>query len=110
VETAADGRIVFAVLTPADFAAAGAEPEDTENVVDMLKGLADGEVQILLKATDHNHWRASLRSSTIDVAVVAQQFGGGGHAPAAGCTISGSLPEVRARIIKVTTEALAKKA
>ncbi len=106
VATAANGRIVHAALTPGDFAAAGASQEDTNTIIDLLKLIAGGEVQVLFKAVSHNHWRVSLRSGTKDVAAIAQQFGGGGHVPAAGCTITGSLPEVRARVLRAITRAL----
>ncbi len=38
-------------------------------------------------------------STDVDVATVAQAFGGGGHTRAAGARISGTLPEVRRNII-----------
>jgi len=102
----AAGRIILAALTPGDFAAAGAGLEDTENIIDLLKPVAGGEVQVLMKAADPGPWRVSLRSSTLDVAAIAQQFGGGGHVAAAGCSLTGSLPEVRARILKALMAAL----
>ncbi len=44
-------------------------------------------------------WRISFRSrGTVNVAAVAQQFGGGGHHNAAGCTVKGDLTTVRAAI------------
>ena len=106
LDSAADGRIVYAQLTPGDFDATGAESEDTEGIIDLLKTVADSEVQVLFKATTHNCWRISLRSSLIDVAAIAQKFGGGGHIAAAGCTITGSLPEVRACMLETITSAL----
>jgi len=106
LDSAADDRIVYAALTPEDFSTAQAESEDTEGIVDMLKTVSGSEVQVLFKATSHNCWRISLRSSLIDVAAIAQEFGGGGHVAAAGCTMTGSLPEVQARILKTVTSAL----
>jgi len=106
LDSAADGRIVYAQLTPEDFSAAQAESEDTEGIIDLLKTVGGSEVQVLFKSTTHNCWRISLRSSLIDVAAVAQKFGGGGHIAAAGCTMTGSLPEVRARMLKTVASAL----
>ncbi len=106
IASAAGGRIIYAALTPGDFAAAQADPEDTEGIIDLLRTAAGGEVQVLFKAVSHNHWRVSLRSSVIDVATIAQDFGGGGHTAAAGCSMSGSLPEVRARMMKTITSVL----
>jgi len=106
LDSTADDRIVYAQLTPEDFSTARAELEDTEGIIDLLKTVANSEVQVLFKATTHNCWRISLRSSLIDVAAIAQKFGGGGHIAAAGCTMTGSLPEVRARMLKTITSAL----
>ena len=106
LDSAADGRIVYAQLTPEDFSTAQAESEDTEGIIDLLKTVGGSEVQVLFKSTGHNCWRISLRSSLIDVAAVAQKFGGGGHIAAAGCTMSGSLPEVRASMLKTVISAL----
>jgi len=106
LDSAADGRIVYAQLTPEDFSAARAESEDTEGIIDLLKTASNSEVQVLFKAASHNCWRISLRSSLIDVAAIAQEFGGGGHIAAAGCTMTGSLPEVQTRMLKTVTSAL----
>ncbi len=106
LNSAADGRIVYAQLTPGDFHATRAESEDTEGIIDLLKTVRSSEVQVLFKAATHNCWRISLRSSLIDVAAIAQKFGGGGHIAAAGCTMTGSLPEVRARMLKTVASVL----
>jgi len=106
LDSAADGRIVYTELTPADFSLARAESEDTEGIIDLLKTVSGSEVQVLFKATSHNCWRISLRSSLIDVTAIARKFGGGGHTAAAGCTMTGSLPEVRARMLKIVASAL----
>ena len=107
--TAADGHIVYAILTPGDFATARADREDTENIIDLLKLVAGGQVQVLFKAISHNLWRVSLRSAVIDVAAIAKQFDGGGHVPAAGCLIAGPLPQVRAAVIRAISDVLEPK-
>ncbi len=106
LRSAAGGRIVYAQLTPADFNTAQAKSEDTEGIIDLLKTVDGSEVQVLFKATRHNCWRISLRSSLIDVAAIAQEFGGGGHVAAAGCTMTGALPEVRARMLETIASTL----
>jgi len=39
-----------------------------------------------------------------DVAQVAFEMGGGGHPPAAGCTVDGDLPGVRRRVVAMLQE------
>ena len=106
IASEASGRIVHAALTPGDFAAAQADTEDTEGIIDLLRTAAGGEVQVLFKAASHNHWRVSLRSSVVDVATIAGIFGGGGHTAAAGCSMTGSLPEVCARMMNAIVSVL----
>ena len=45
-------------------------------------------------------------AGTVDVAKVAAQFGGGGHKPAAGATIEGSLEETQAKVLEATNKIL----
>jgi phosphoesterase RecJ-like protein len=56
---------------------------------------ADGTVKV--------SWRAMVNFS---VAPLAKSFGGGGHAPAAGADIPGTLAEVEARVLAATRAAL----
>ena len=45
-------------------------------------------------------FKVSMRSEDdVDVSAVAQSFGGGGHAKAAGCTVEGSKKEILDKII-----------
>jgi len=52
-------------------------------------------------------WHISFRSrGRVNVAAIAQAFGGGGHHNAAGCSIDGEAGEVRARIAEEIERAL----
>ena len=52
-------------------------------------------------------WRVSFRSrGRVNVAAIAQKFGGGGHHNAAGCSIEGDEGSVRARIAEEIERAL----
>jgi phosphoesterase RecJ-like protein len=57
-------------------------------------------VALLFKEEAREAVRVSLRSKgDVNVAAVAKAFQGGGHKNAAGCTLIGSLPEVRERVL-----------
>lgn len=99
-QTRSNGRIVYSVLRRADFAETGAREEDTEGIVDLLKSVAGAEVYVLLKQAEGDKWRVSLRSQRLNVAAVAREFGGGGHAVAAGCELFGSEEGVQARVLE----------
>lgn len=107
VQMDAAGRVAWSVLTPQDFQEAGAGAGDTEGVVDALKQAEGQQAAVLFKAPERDdRWQISLRSWLIDVAAIARGFGGGGHARAAGCDVSGPLPEVKARVLAAVTAAL----
>jgi phosphoesterase RecJ-like protein len=54
--------------------------------------------------------RVSLRSKGhVDCAKFAEQFGGGGHARAAGLKLEGTLGEVHDRVVAAMRESLQRK-
>ena len=62
---------------------------------------------VFFKEIARSEYRVSLRSKgSIDVGEVAKRFGGGGHKNASGCTVHGTLPEVRAQIFPLVIEAI----
>ena len=82
-------------VTASDYAASGAGPEETEGIVDSLRGVDGVEVAALVKEqTSGVRARVSLRSETIDVSAVAALQGGGGHRLAAGFSSDDSPEEV----------------
>jgi phosphoesterase RecJ-like protein len=55
---------------------------------------------VLLRDEGGGEVRVSLRAASgLDVRAVAQKFGGGGHAAAAGCTIRGTMEEAHTAIV-----------
>ena len=68
-----------------------------------------GEVRAaaLFKECGPGLYRTSLRSKgTVNVAKVAEQFGGGGHRNAAGCTLEGSWDEIERQIVPLLQDAV----
>ncbi len=91
----AGGRALLAAVTREDFAATGAGPEETDGIVDSLRGVDGVEVAALVKEqTGGARVRVSLRSETIDVSAIAALQGGGGHKLAAGFSSDDSTEEV----------------
>ncbi|MFB3893788.1 MAG: bifunctional oligoribonuclease/PAP phosphatase NrnA [Phycisphaerae bacterium] len=102
------GRLAVMAIRRADFAASGAFQDETENLVNEALRIGSVEASVLLVETD-GPLRASLRSrETIDVAAVAAQFGGGGHARAAGVRVSEGLDAFKVRLIAAFEREFAK--
>ncbi len=95
-----DGRLIWSSLGWSDFAEMGVDPADTEGFVDQIRMVSGTEVAIFFREDPGGDVRVSLRSmGRVDVACVARQFGGGGHRPAAGCTLSGPLQQAVDRVL-----------
>lgn len=84
---------------------AAADGEDVESLVSHLRGAREAHVAVLLKEYLPDEWTISLRSrpprggsDALDVSAVASALGGGGHPAAAGCTVTGDLDSVSARL------------
>lgn len=96
-----DGKIAWVVITPDDMVACGAANEDLEGVVNYPRNIQGVEVGIFFKVINENAVKVSLRSAgKIDVAALAQTFGGGGHVLAAGCRLEGRLDDIVAKVLK----------
>jgi len=99
-----EGEVALAWITQEEMARAGAVPEDCEGVVNYLIGIAGIETAAFLRELPADNgeleYRTSLRSKgSVDVSVVAERFGGGGHRNASGCTLAGPLDAARARVV-----------
>jgi phosphoesterase RecJ-like protein len=87
------------VLRKADFEQTGALPVETERFVDIPQMVASVQVVVLIcESTDGGPIRISFRSkpgeNAVNVAELAANFGGGGHARAAGAKVDGDLQQV----------------
>jgi phosphoesterase RecJ-like protein len=83
----------------------GAEPSEMDGFVNYLKNISEVEVGVLFYHTAESS-KIGFRSKTIDVALIAQTFGGGGHPRAAGCTVFGSPREVEKKVIDAINNSL----
>ncbi|MEA3402204.1 MAG: DHH family phosphoesterase [Armatimonadota bacterium] len=102
--------IIIATLHRDDFAQSGADPSDTDGLIDSFRDVTGVQVAVLLKETEPDVWHVSLRGNGVNVASVAAHFGGGGHAFAAGCTLEGRRDGVTARLLEALPRAAGEEA
>jgi len=96
-----NGKIACAVLNHQLLQSKPGKQMDTEGFVNYPLSISGVDASFLLHESNPNEFRVSLRSkSQIDVNVVANVFGGGGHTLAAGCRIEGTFPEVKERLLE----------
>ena len=96
-----DGDLAWTWVTREDMDRIGADAEDCEGVVNYLISIAGVESAVFLREVpDASQFRLSIRSKgKIDVARIAEHFGGGGHRNASGCTLDGPLNVATQRIL-----------
>ena len=106
-----NGKIAFAYLTLEDYNNLNTEMGDDEGLVEMLRDIEGVDVAVLLKEKEGtNGYKCSLRShETINVSDIALLLGGGGHPGAAGCFISGTVEQVKSKIVNAIGQALIKE-
>lgn len=104
-----DGRLVHTHVLQTDFAAMGAVPSDTEDVVNLALTVAGTEFAVIFVELPNGMFKVSFRSRcSVDCSQIAQVFQGGGHRAAAGATMSGTLADVQLRVLDQVRRQLAK--
>ncbi|BBI34390.1 DHH family phosphoesterase [Cohnella abietis] len=102
-----DHRIGWLWVNSEDLEETGATNEDLEGLVNYPRNIEGVEVGILFKQNGQESVKVSLRSAgRVNVAAVAQHFGGGGHVRAAGCRLTEPLPEVINKVVSIVQKAL----
>jgi phosphoesterase RecJ-like protein len=101
-------RIAWFWLRQADLARTGAQKSDTEGLIDHIRSIETVVVACVFEEVAPGVVRVSLRSKDgrVDVNRVAGQFGGGGHAAAAGARLHGPPPAVQRRVLAALRQAL----
>ena len=107
VELACDGRLAWLTARRDDFARTGAVPADTEDVVNGCFRIVGVECAFIAHEQRDGRVKVSFRSrGDVDVAAVAEQFGGGGHRQASGAVFDGPFDQGLSRLIDGMTVAL----
>jgi bifunctional oligoribonuclease and PAP phosphatase NrnA len=98
-----EGHIGYFWVTQKQMERCGAIEEDCEGQVNYALSIGGVEVAAFFRELPDGRYRVSLRSKgKIDVAQVAESFGGGGHECASGCSVDGPLADsVRAVILQL---------
>ncbi len=101
-------RIAWVNLRKSDYERTGADPADSEGLIDHIRDIEPVVVACVFEEVERDLVRISLRSKSAAVNMndVAAQFGGGGHAAAAGARIRGNPAVLRRRVLAALKRAL----
>jgi phosphoesterase RecJ-like protein len=101
------GWVAHTEIRRDDYASTGALPQDSEDLVNYTLSLAGAEVGLLFMEQPRGGVKVSFRSrQRVDVARLAERFGGGGHRLASGAILETSLDEARTRVLAAVGAAL----
>jgi phosphoesterase RecJ-like protein len=107
LEIRSDGKIAAITTMKKDLADFSATKDALEGFINYPRSVEGAEVAVSFREEGATEFRVSFRSKgRVDVSAVAQSFGGGGHKNAAGCTVRGSLAEVKEKVFKALEAAL----
>jgi bifunctional oligoribonuclease and PAP phosphatase NrnA len=103
-----DDRTAYVWLRKADYARAGALPDDSEGLIDHIRAIDSVVVACVFEELEPDLVRISLRSKNGHVRVndILASFGGGGHHLAAGARVRGRPADVQRRILRAVRVAL----
>jgi phosphoesterase RecJ-like protein len=103
-----DGRLAVLYLDDTMLEACGCTQNDTEGVINLPLTAREIQAVVFFKIGPDGVVRVSMRSKyDVDVRLVANAFGGGGHKNAAGFTAPGPLDQVRGDILARLSAAIA---
>lgn len=84
-------------------------PEDSEGLIDTIRAIRGVQVAVFFEELVDGKIRVSMRSKDrrLDVCQIAMEFGGGGHALAAGIRMPGPLEAAKPRVLGAIRERIA---
>jgi phosphoesterase RecJ-like protein len=101
-----NGKVAYTEITLADYAATGAVPGDTEDLINYPRSVEGVEVALLFIEQPGGGTKISFRAKSADVSRLAERFGGGGHKLAAGARTDDPLPRTRDAVLKAVEDEL----
>jgi phosphoesterase RecJ-like protein len=102
------GRVAYWELTEATRHRLRLSPEDSEGLIDHIRAIRGVIVAVFFEEMPDGKIRISMRSKDkrVNVCVIASQFGGGGHALAAGLRVPGPLDTAKERVLAAVDAAV----
>jgi phosphoesterase RecJ-like protein len=103
----AGGKIAYTEIMLPDYAATGAVPGDTEDLINFPRSVVGVELALLFIEQPGHGTKVSFRSKELDVSKLAERFGGGGHKLASGARLDKPMATARDEILAAAEAALA---
>ena len=104
-----DNGIIWAILSAESRQRSGVELHQSDGLANFLVTVREADISVTFAQRFAKNGQELIECSFrakpgFNVSQVAFAFGGGGHPPAAGCTVAGRLQEVSARVVAALHE------
>lgn len=101
-----DNRLAYIYLTGKMLEQTGSSMEETDNFINIIRSIDPVQACLFFRELGNGKVKISFRSKTkeIDVNLLAEKFGGGGHKRASGALVKGTLEEVIDKVVKAAAE------
>jgi bifunctional oligoribonuclease and PAP phosphatase NrnA len=109
LQTAAQGRIVWATLLQEHLKAVDATPDQDEGLPSYLIDIEGVGIAALFKEQANGSTKVSLRTTApYDASAICARYGGGGHVRAAGCSLAMGVEAAIGEMVPTLEQALAE--
>lgn len=107
MESYLGGKLNIVAVTQDMMKEMGVALEELEGFAPLTIQLEESEVGILMREREDGVFKCSFRSANdINVSEICQTIGGGGHAKAAGCTVSGNISDIKKKLVEIVEKAI----
>ena len=107
LDVSSDGRVACITTMCEDLREFASGKDALEGFINYPRSIVGVEVAVSFREEEGSVFRVSFRSKgRVDVSAVAARFGGGGHHNAAGCTVPGTLADVKKRVLEALAAVL----
>lgn len=108
LELTCDGKLAYWEMIDQLRIDLALKPEDSEGLIDMIRAIRGVQVAVFFEELPGGKVRVSMRSKdrSVNVCDIAAQFGGGGHALAAGIRMAGPITAAKEQVIAAIAKVL----
>lgn len=101
-----DNRLAYIYLTRQMLEETGSSMEESENYINVIRSIDPVQACLFFREEGNGKIKISFRSKTkeIDINLLAEKFGGGGHKRASGALVEGNLEEVIDKVVAAAAE------
>lgn len=102
-----DGRCALMCVTADMFRQSGSDETECDGISALPRQIEGVEVGVTIREKEPGSYKVSVRTNEpVDACEICRKLGGGGHARASGCTVDGTLEQVKQIILNTIKESL----